>query len=130
MTYKAIDLEQLLMLHGLILAQDGGSDGVRDLGRLEAALATQFQEVFGTELYPSVHNKAAALMRGVVADHPFVDGNKRTATLAGLTILKVNGVNLTATNQELENFAVSIAVEHFSVEEITAWLEKHSTKSS
>lgn len=126
MNRKTIDLEQLLMLHAYVLAKTDGGDGLRDIGRLEAALATQTQEVFGTELYAGVHEKAAAMIRGIVADHPFVDGNKRTAMLAGLTLLRLNGFSLRVSNHELEDFAVQVAVEHLSVEDIAKWLEEHS----
>ncbi|QQS19351.1 type II toxin-antitoxin system death-on-curing family toxin [Candidatus Saccharibacteria bacterium] len=125
MNVKTFGIDQLLMLHSFVLANTGGGDGVRDIGRLEAALATQTQEVFGTELYPELYNKAGAIIRGIIADHPFIDGNKRTAMLAGLTLMKVNGLTLRASNQELEDFAVQVAVEHLGVEEISEWLKKH-----
>lgn len=126
MSFKSIDMEQLLMLHAVVLAATGGGDGVRDIGRLESALAAQTQEVFGTELYTTTLEKAAAMVRGIVADHPFVDGNKRTAILAGLTVLKLHGFDCTATNQQLEDFAVCVAVEHMSVADIAAWLEQNT----
>ena len=69
---KTITLEQVLQLHVLVIQKTGGGDGLRDLGRLEAAVATQTQEVFGEELYKGLFEKAAALCRAVVADHPFV----------------------------------------------------------
>lgn len=126
MSFVAINLEQLLQLHVLAIENFGGSVGVRDMGRLDAALATQLQEVFGEELYPTIEQKAAAMIRGIVGDHPFVDGNKRTAMLAGLTLLEINGRTFIGRKGELEDFAVKVAVEHLSVEEIAAWLESHS----
>jgi death on curing protein len=75
---NALTLEQLLQIHALVVGVTGGSMGLRDLGRLEAAIATQTQNVFGEELYPSSIEKAAAIIRGIIADHPFVDGNKRS----------------------------------------------------
>src|SRR5215470_15576979 len=107
-----LTLEQLLELHALVIAQTGGSQGLRDLGRLEAALATQTQTVFGQELYEGLTAKAAALIRGIIADHPFIDGNKRTAMLAGLTFLQVNHVTFKARKGEIEDFAVQVATEH------------------
>ena len=84
-----LTLEQILQLHALVLVKDGGAGGVRDIGRLEAVVSAQHQVVFGEELYATVFTKVAALMRGIIGDHPFVDGNKRTAMLAGLTLLEV-----------------------------------------
>jgi len=80
-----LTLEQILELHTLVIGETGGSIGLRDLGRLEASIATQSQNVFGQELYPNIEDKAAAIIRSIIADHPFVDGNERTAIIAGLT---------------------------------------------
>lgn len=124
---RYLTLEQLLQLHALVLLKDGGLDAVRDLGRLESATASQQQEVFGEELYATVFEKAAALIRGIISDHAFVDGNKRTAMLAGLTLVELNRHVFRAEQGELEDFAVKIAVEHLTVGEIAAWLEAHST---
>lgn len=120
-----ITLEQLLELHALSIRETGGSDGLRDLGRLEAALAVQTQVVFEQELYNTLADKAAALIRGIVADHPFVDDNKRTAMLAGLTLLEINGEDFLAETGEIEDFAVRVAVEHLDIPVIAAWLKEH-----
>jgi len=122
---KLISLEQLLQIHALIVNETGGSIGLRDLGRLEAAIATQSQNVFGEELYPTLVDKAAAITRGIIADHPFVDGNERTAMLTGLTLLEVNDLRFSAQSGEIENFAVLIATDTLDVPAITAWLRSH-----
>ena len=121
-----INLEQLLALHVLVIQRFGGATGVRDIGRLEAVLATQTQAVFGIELYVTVYDKAAAILRGVIADHPFSDGNKRTGTLTALTFLEINGYTITAKKGEIEDFAVSVATDHLTVETIAQWLKDHS----
>jgi len=122
---KYITIEQLLQFHVLVLLKDGGMEGVRDIGRLEAAVAVQEQQVFGKDIYPTDFHKAAALLRGIVADHPFYDGNKRTAILASLTLLELNGYTVTLQAGELVNFAVQVAVERLEVETIARWLEEH-----
>lgn len=121
-----LTLDQLLRLHALSIHRYGGSLGVRDAGRLEAVLATQTQEVFGEELYPTLMQKAAVMMRNIIADHPFVDGNKRTATLAALTLVELNDCTFQAEVGEIEDFAVQVAVEHLDVEVIATWLEQRS----
>ena len=126
MSIAELSIEQLLELHTLAVNHSGGSVGVRDVGRLEAAIAVQSQEVFGQELYMSVPEKAAALIRGIVQDHPFVDGNKRTAMLSGLTLLEINGLIFTANKGELEDFAVRIATDHLDVAAIADWLAAHT----
>jgi death-on-curing protein len=122
---RTISLEQLLQIHALIVNETGGSIGLRDLGRLEAAIATQSQNVFGEELYPTLVDKTAAIIRGIIADHPFVDGNKRTAMLTGLTLLEINGIRFSAQSGEIEDFAVLIATDKLDVPAITAWLRSH-----
>ena len=122
----SLTLEQILQLHALVLIRDGASDGVRDIGRLESVVSAQHQVVFGEELYATVFTKAAALMRGIIGDHPFVDGNKRTAMLAGLTLLEVKGYNFTAQRGELENFAVRVATDQLDIDAIANWLKCHS----
>ena len=122
----SLTLEQILQLHALVLVKDGGAGGVRDIGRLEAVVSVQHQVVFGEELYATVFTKAAALMRGIIGDHPFVDGNKRTAMLAGLTLLEVNGYGFVARRGELEDFAVGVATDHLDIDAIADWLKRHS----
>ena len=124
---KWLTLQDLELLHMQIIDVSGGSQGVRDTGRLESVLAAMHQEVFGTELYESIYEKAAALLRGIIADHPYVDSNKRTGVMVALVFLNLNGEDTTAlTDQELEDFAVRVAVEHLDVPAIAAWLEAHS----
>ena len=123
---NTLSLEQLLEIHALVVEATGGGLGLRDLGRLEATIATQTQNVFGEELYPSIVDKAAAMIRSIVADHPFVDGNKRTAMLAGLTVLEINGTRLAAQPGEIENFAVKIATDKLDVPAIISWLREHT----
>ncbi len=120
-----LDLEHLLELHALLIKSTGGSSGLRDLGRLEAAIAAQSQNVFGDELYPGVINKSAAIIRCIIADHPLVDGNKRTAMLSGLTLLKINKMSFKAKRGEIEEFAIKIATEQLDVPVIAGWLESH-----
>jgi len=122
-------LEHLLEIHTLVINETGGSDKLLDLGRLESVIATQTQNVFGEELYVTIHEKAAAIMRGIIADHPFADGNKRTASLAALTFLDINGHVFTAENGEIEDFAVKVATDHLDIPEITLWLKDRTTRT-
>lgn len=126
---KYFTLEELLFLHFKIIEDYGGSHGVRDEGRLEAVLAATRQNAFGAELYPTVYDKAAVYIRNVMGDHPFVDGNKRTAVTAGIMFMVRNGLTLTATPRELEDYAVTVAVERLGIPEIAEWLRAHSQES-
>lgn len=121
------DVDDLELIHLQIIDASGGSYGTRDRGRIEAAVAAQTQEVFDKELYATLFEKAAAVCRGIIADHPFVDGNKRTGIMSALIFLERNGIATRPTDKELEDFAVKIATEHLDVPVIAAWLQKHST---
>ena len=123
---NTITLGQLLQVHVLVASATGGSMGLRDLGRLEAAIATQTQTVFGEELYPSIFDKAAAMIRTIIADHPFIDGNKRTGMLTGLVLLEINRQQFIAKPSEIEDFAVSIAIDKLDIPAIASWLREHT----
>ncbi len=111
-----------------IIDASGGAQGVRDRNRLKPALAAQQQEVFGEELYPEIHEKAAVLLRGIIADHAYVDGNKRSGMMSALVFLNLNGHDTSGvSDKELEDFAVQVAVEHLDVSVIAAWLRAHSS---
>lgn len=117
---------EILELHVMIVEDYGGSHGVRDEERVRSLVEAPQLVAFGAEQYPTVYEKAAVYMRNCIADHIFVDGNKRTGTTLAGVFLARNGPQLTATPKELEDFAVDVAVKHYSVEEIAAWLEGHS----
>lgn len=123
---KLFDVADIELIHLQIIDASGGSHGARDRGRLAAVIATQTQEVFGKELYPTFHDKAAALARGIIADHPFFDGNKRTGIMLAIIFLENNGYRTVIDDKELEDFAVQIAVERLDVPAITLWLKERS----
>jgi death on curing protein len=123
---NTLSLEHILEIHTLVVGATGGSSGLRDLGRLEAAIASQTQNVFGEELYPTIIDKAAAIIRGIIADHPFVDGDKRTAMLAGLTLIELNSLHFKAESSEIEDFAVQIATDKLDIPSVAKWLRSHT----
>lgn len=126
---KFLDLDDIELIHIQIIDASGGSHGIRDRGRLEAALAAMRQEVFGKELYLTIFYKAAVLLRGIIADHPFIDGNKRTGVMAALVFLNLNYFDTSnLADQEMEDFAVQVAVEHLDIPVIAAWLKSYSKK--
>lgn len=123
---KTLNLEQVLELHVLAANIGNGSAGIRDLGRLEAAIATQTQSVYGQDLYEGHFMKSAALIRSIILDHPFVDANKRTGILVGLVFLEENDVKLQYKEGEIADFAVAVATKKYQVKKIAEWLREHS----
>ena len=110
----------------MIVEDYGGSHGVRDEERLKSLIDAPRLVAFGVEQYETVYQKAAAYMRNCIADHIFVDGNKRTGTTLAGIFLERHDHELTASPRELEDFAVAVAIEHYDIETIAAWLEGHS----
>ena len=125
---RYFSVEEILLLHFKIIEDFGGSHGVRDEGRIKSVVAAPGQEVFGKELYASPYEKAAVYLRSIIADHPFADGNKRTAITVAVIFLGRNNTKLTATPKELEDFTVKVAAEHLDIPTIAAWLKSHSKK--
>lgn len=122
-----LTLEEVLVIHRRVIQRTGGSGGLRDLGLLESAVA-RLQASFGEEeLYPDLWSKAAALMHSLVKNHPFVDGNKRTAITATGIFLALNGHSLTASNEDVVDFTEQAATGRIELEAMAAWLEAHST---
>lgn len=120
-------IEHILLLHQKMIACSGGSDGVRDLGLIESALA-RGQAAFGdVELYPAIEQKAAAIGCGLTKNHGFVDGNKRIGMAAMLLVLRRNGVRLVYTQEELIELGLAVAQGTVDVEETTAWIQSHTT---
>ena len=91
---RALTVTQVLRLHARLLERFGGAAGVRDQGALDGALGRPFAEFEGVAAFPEVHDKAAALFRGLVTCHTFVDGNERVGLAATLAWLEVNGYRL------------------------------------
>lgn len=120
-----LNLEELLRLHFQLIEDYGGSHGIRDESRLQSVIVAPKQNVFGKEQYGSIFYKAAVYLRNIIGDHPFVDGNKRTALTACVILLARNGAILTANPQELEDFTVQVATNHLTIEHIASWLERN-----
>jgi death on curing protein len=121
-----IDKHETLTMHAQQLAEHGGSDGVRDEGLLESALARPINLRAYSEESPSLARLAAAYGFGIARNHPFVDGNKRTALVVTFTFLLVNGVRITAPKEERYFVFYDLAAGKFSEDSLARWLEANS----
>jgi death on curing protein len=118
--------QQVLFIHARLIMTTGGEHGVRDLGLLESAVARPQATFDGADLYPDLYQKAAALMASLAQNHPFVDGNKRTAITSAAMFLRQNGRKLQTTNEELERFTLQVVDERPSLHEIAVWFQQHT----
>jgi death on curing protein len=116
---------EVLLLHGRIIDATGGSRGLRDRGALQASVAQPLQTFADRELYSSIEEKAAALGFFLVANHPFVDGNKRIGHAAMEVVLVLNGRELSASIEEQEAMILGVASGRIRREEFTAWVQQH-----
>ena len=122
---KKLTKEQIKMLHSALVERYGGQDGLRDEGMLYSALNAPFQTFSGSELNPDLLSKAARLAFGLIANHPFIDGNKRIGTHAILIFLRLNNVELEYDDDELIALILGMAAGENGDKTILEWLKKH-----
>jgi death on curing protein len=120
-----ISKKAVLAMHNAQLAEHGGSDGIRDETLLDSALAKPLN-VFAYADQPDIFRLAASYAFGICRNHPFVDGNKRTALVVSLTFLDRNGWDIVGSKEELYFTFLHLADGSLSEEELTAWLTKHA----
>jgi death-on-curing protein len=121
--------ELVLALHDRQLAEHGGSSGIRDDNLLESAMARPQQLHAYGDPPPDLADPAATLAFGLARNHPFVDGNKRTAAVACETFIELNGASLVADDLALFPVFLAVAEGHMNVEELAAWLRTHLTRT-
>jgi len=120
-----LSVAEVIELHGRVVAASGGSQGIREPALLEAAVLGCYQTFDGSDLYPSIEEKAARIAYAMSSSHPFVDGNKRAAVVSMLVILRLNDVVIQYSQQELFTLGVGIADGTFCCEDILSWIRKH-----
>jgi death on curing protein len=123
-----IELEDCLSFHEHLLARFGGLPGIRDEGLLASALARPQQLLnYGK---PDLFEMAAAYAFGIARNHPFLDGNKRSALMAAALFLEVNGYSLEATEESAVEHTLALAAGAISEEDYAAWLKKSCVKTT
>ncbi len=124
---RFLTLGEVVVLHRAILVATGGAEGIRDLNALESALAQPKATFDGTDLYPTVVDKASALAFGLAMNHPFVDGNKRIAHAAMAVFLDLNGLAIEADVDEQERLMLDLAAGQLPRHALTDWLRAHAS---
>ena len=123
---KYLTAEEVILIHERILEKFGGAGGLRDWKLLDSAVQRPRTAFSGKDLYPDLFTKAAALGHSLVLNHPFVDGNKRTAWEAMHTFIEENGYSLRAEPNEIVELMLRIEDKSLGVEQIAAWLKELS----
>ncbi|MCD8306885.1 MAG: type II toxin-antitoxin system death-on-curing family toxin [Clostridia bacterium] len=109
-------------LQDRIIQETGGSYGLRDEGLLESVLEAPFATFAGVDLFHTVEEKAARLGYGLVANHAFLDGNKRVGVLVMLAFAKVNGLRLEYTDEDIVWLGFGMADGSLAYEDYLAWI--------
>ena len=120
-----MSLEQVERVHEILIDKFGGRKGLRDKGLLESSIKRPFQTFDKKELYPEPVDKAAAILESIISNHPFVDGNKRTAYVMARLFLRANNLDIKATQDEKYEFVISAARGEIRFDQIKEWLTIH-----
>jgi death-on-curing protein len=122
---RYLALAEVVDLHRRLLEATGGAPGIRDLGALESALAQPRMTLAGSDAYPTLAEKAAALCFSLVGNHPFMDGNKRVGHAAMETFLVLNGAEIDANLDEQERVILDLAAGRIDRGQLVDWLRQH-----
>lgn len=124
-----LTLEQVIVIHDDQIERYGGSHGISRFELLESAVMRPRASFGGRDLYPSIFDKAAAMMHSLIMNHAFVDGNKRTGTASTIILLELNGYKLQVDQQELVDAALNVRYKKWGIKKLAIWLKKHSTRT-
>ncbi len=119
-----VNSNMVIALHSLVGEVSGGGEGIRDIALLDSAIESAYQTFGGVELYPTIIEKASRIAYSIVANHAFVDGNKRVGVLTLLTILRASGIKLDLTNQNVIDLGLSLAEGRMGYSDLVGWIEK------
>lgn len=120
-----LSCDQVVYLHSELIKATGGLDGIRDNSLLQSALLSPMQTYNSIDLFPSLIDKAVRLACSLTQNHPFIDGNKRISAHAMLVTLKLNGISLSYTQQELSSTFLKLAASEIAYEELKGWVQSH-----
>ena len=123
--FSILDIEKVLYLHEAIIDRAGGKQGIRDFALLHSGLERCKATYAGQDLYPSLFDKAAALLHSLVMNHAFLDGNKRTAYEVMKGFLYFNDYRITASQDEIVQMCLAVDNDGWKIKDIVGWLEKY-----
>ena len=124
-----LSADQILAIHRRMIDEFGGMGGVRDPGLLHSAISMPAARFEGEYLHPTIPAMAAAYLFHICRNHPFMDGNKRTALAACEVFLIVNGMPLQSDDRRIEDMTTGAASGEISKDEITRFFQKHTSNS-
>jgi death on curing protein len=120
-----IKIEEVERIHDILIEKFGGLKGIRDQGALDSAINRPYQTFDGQDLYPDPTDKAAAIFESIISNHPFIDGNKRTAYVLMRLMLLSNEIDIHVAQEEKFNFVIKAAEGKLNLDQIRAWISKY-----
>ena len=120
-----IEFKEVEKIHDILIEKFGGAKGIRDIGALESAINRPYQTFDGQDLYPDPVDKAAAIFESIISNHPFVDGNKRTAYVLMRLILLQNRLDIKTGQDEKFDFVIKAAKSELAFGQISDWIKRH-----
>ena len=123
-----LTFDEVLSLHAEQIRLFGGASGIRDVALLQSALGSTEATFDGVFLHETIFAMAATYLYGICRNHPFIDGNKRTAVATALTFLELNGVEVDADEDAFYDLVIGVAEGRVSKASVTVFLEAHATE--
>ena len=121
-----LNTDDVLSLHEKMYKKTGGSSGIRDIGALESAIYHAYATFEGNALYTTIEEKIARQVYGIIRNHPFLDGNKRTGLFVMLILLELNNIQLEFSQSELVKLGIGIAEGKVDPQYIKKWITGHT----
>ncbi|GAA0093023.1 type II toxin-antitoxin system death-on-curing family toxin [Paraclostridium bifermentans] len=122
---RSLTKKQLLTLHTKVINASGGSDGVRDEGLIDSALDRHKATFGGEDLYTSVEEKIAVTTHSLIANHGFIDGNKRIGVIALDVLSTLNNIKLEYEQKDMIELGLKVAQGAMNEEDILDWIKRH-----
>lgn len=126
MTPAFLSCDDVLEIHKDLIRAFGGSEGVRDMGLLQSAVAVPQAGFGGQYFHTDLLEMAAAYLFHLAKNHPFIDGNKRVGATAALVFLEINGIWIEATNEAIVETTLAVAEGKASKSAVAEFLRKHA----
>ncbi|MEQ8186513.1 MAG: type II toxin-antitoxin system death-on-curing family toxin [Candidatus Eremiobacterota bacterium] len=121
-----LTVEQIIFIHNRSVERFGGAYGIRDRGLLEASVARPAATFGGIDLYRDIYSKAAAPGHSILLNHPFIDGNKRTAFTSMDLFLQENGLIISADDDECEKMILNVVNKIYDDKRLAEWLKNNT----
>lgn len=122
---EMLRIREVIHIHDKALARYGGNPGIKDYGQLESSLNNAFSTFIGSDLYPTDLDKIVNIFYLINKNHCFNDANKRTSVQVFNTLIKINDIEIEYKLQEIEDLALYVADNIYTIEDVKEWIKRH-----